>query len=203
MKYLKVVGLAAITALGLVVLSGAGSASATTLTCTNPPGTKITCPTGSVIDLSAESSIVISAGFANITCTESTIKSKTTNSGSATETVKANIETLTFNSCNAAVVVIRKGSLEIHTQNGTANNSGTLTGSGTEFTVATLGTSCTYGTSNTDLGTLTGSSSTSGATATLDVSGALLKFAGGFLCASPAGFEGTYTTTEPDWLDID
>jgi len=202
MNYLKVVGLAVITALGLLMFSGAVSAAATTRTCAKPPGTQFPCPTGSVIDLSAESSITIRASFANITCTESTIKSNTTNTGSATETVKAGIETLTFTACNGTVTVLRKGTLEIHTE-GVTNNNGTLTGSGTEITVATLGTSCVYGTSNTDLGTLTGSSSKSGATATLDLSGSLLKFAGGFVCGSPAGFEGTYTTTEPDWLDID
>jgi len=204
MKLLKMAGLAAIAALGLMAFAGAGSASATTLTCTNPPGTKVTCPAGTNVDLSAESSLLIKAGFANITCTESTIKGKTSNTGSATETVKGNIETLTFSPCNATVTVLRKGSLEVHTdEEGITSGNGTLTGSGTEFTVAVSGVTCTYGTSNTDLGTLTGSSPKSNATATLDLTADLLKFAGGFLCASPARWEGTYTVTEPDWLDVD
>jgi len=202
MKHLKMIGLAAITALGLMAFGGVSSASATTLTCTSGP-TKITCPTGTIVDLSSESSQTTKAGFASFTCTESTIKGRTANTGSATETVRANIETLTFGSCNATVTVIKNGSLEIHTQGAIANNNGTLTWSGSEITTATQGTSCVYGTSNTNLGTLTGSTTRGGSTATLDISAELLKISGGFLCANPMHWEGSYTVTEPDWLDVD
>jgi len=204
MKYLKMLGLAVVAAAALMAFVGASSASATTLTCTNPPGTKVTCPAGTTIHATAESSLTLKAGFANITCTESTVHGLTSNTGSATETVKGNIEALTFGACNATVNVIKKGSLEIHTQNATANNNGTLTGTGSEVTVSTLGVSCVYGTPTaTDLGTLTGSTSRGGSTATMDISAELTKISGGFACANPAHWEGSYTVTSPDWLDVD
>jgi len=203
MKYLKMLGLAAVAAAALMAFVGAGSASATTLTCTNPPGTKVVCPAGTTIDATAGSSLNLKAGFANITCTESTVHGKTTNTGSSTETVKGHIEGLTFGKCNATVTVIEKGTLEIHTdQEGVTDNNGTLTGSGSVVTVATGGISCTYATNNTDLGTVKGSTSTGGI-ATMIINAELTKSAGGFLCANPAHWEGSYEITTPAWLDVD
>lgn len=210
MKYLKMLGLAVVAAAAVMAFVGAGSASATTLTCTNPEGsgTKVVCPAGTEIVATAESSLLLKAGFANITCTESTVGGKTSNAGSSTETVKGAIETLTFNGCNATVTVIKKGTLEIHTHTeGVTNSIGTVTGAGSEVTVSTLGVSCVYGTSNTDIGTLTGSPHTTstgvGPTATFDINANLPKISGGFACASPAAWEGKYKITKPDWLDVD
>jgi hypothetical protein len=203
MKYVKMLGLAAVAAMALMAF--ASSASATTLTCTNPPGTKVTCPAGTVIDASAESSLTLHAGFANITCTESTVKGQITKPGSSTETASGPIETLTFANCpNAKVVVIKKGTLEVHTdEEGVTNGNGTVTSSGAEVTVETAGITCTYATNNTDIGTLTGSSVT-GSTATFDINAELTRVAGNiFFCATPAHWEGNYKITEPDWLDVD
>jgi hypothetical protein len=204
MKLLKLAGLAAIAALGLMAFAGSGSASATTLTCTDPIfHSKVTCPSGTEIDATAESSLIFKAGFANVTCTESTIKGTTSNAGSSTETVKANVNTLTFGNCNATVTVTKGGSLEIHTQSAGANNNGTLTSSGIELHMTVSPFTCTYGTNSTDLGILTGSSTT-GKTSTVDISAELVKLPpSGPLCASPARWEGSYWITSPDWLDVD
>jgi hypothetical protein len=205
MKYLKMLGLAAVAAAGLMAFVGAGSASATTLTCTNPPGTKVVCPAGTTIESTATSSLLLKAGFAEITCTASTVKGKTSNAGSTTETVKGPIETLTFTSCGSSTVdVIKNGSLEIHTDTeGVTDGNGTVTGTGSEVTVSAFGTSCVYGTPEPkDLGTLKGSSNTGG-TATFTISASLSKVSGGFLCANPAAWSGSYKVTNPDWLDVD
>jgi hypothetical protein len=191
MKYVKMLGLAVVAAMALMAF--AGSASATVLT--SPAGTQYK----GEIQASAESSLLLKAGFANITCTESNVAGTPTNFGGAASTVSGPISTLTFNVCNATVHVLKKGTLEIHTIG--AGPNGTLTSSGAEVTVSTAGTSCTYGTNNTDIGTLTGSKTT-GKTATMDIKASLTKTAGGFLCASPAAWEGSYVVTKPDYLDV-
>jgi len=191
MKYVKMLGLAAVAAMALMAF--AGSASATVLT--SPSGTQYK----GEINASAESSLLLKAGFANITCTESSVAGTPTNFGSSTTTVSGPISTLTFSSCNATVTVLKKGSLEIHTIGKGPN--GTLTSTGAEVTVATGGVSCTYATNNTDIGTLTGTT-TAGTKATMDISASLTKSAGGFLCASPAAWEGSYWVTKPVPLSV-
>ncbi len=191
MKYVKMLGLAAVAAMALMAF--AGTASATVLT--SPAGTHYT----GAIQASAESSLLLRAGFANITCTESSVAGTTENTGGPSETVRGPISSLTFSNCNATVHVLKTGSLEVHTIGSGPN--GTLTSTGAEATVATLGTSCTYGTNNTHIGTLTGSKTTGG-NATLDIEAKLTKTAGGFLCASPAAWEGSYVVTNPSYLDI-
>jgi hypothetical protein len=194
MKHVKMLGLAVVAAMALMAF--AGSASATVLT--SPAGTQYK----GEINASAEpgTSLLLKAGFANITCTQSTVAGTPTNFGGAAATVSGPLSTLTFSSCNATVTVLKKGTLEIHAI-GTGPN-GTLTSSGAEVTVATGGVSCTYGTTNTDIGTLTGSKNLGVKTATMDISANLTKTAGGFLCASPAAWEGAYVVTKPDYLDV-
>ena len=193
MKYLKKLGFVAVW-MG-VMMAYASNASATVLT--SPPG--VALPAGVEVQASAESSLLLRAGFANITCTESVLIMKTENPGGPVETVRGPVSHLTFSNCNATVHVLKKGSLEFHViGNGPY---GTVTSTGTEVTVSTLGTSCTYGTKNTDIGNLTGSAYTT-TSATLDVSASLTKTAGGFLCNSPAPWEGSYVITSPWYLDV-
>jgi hypothetical protein len=190
MKLFKILGVAAVAAMALMAF--AGSASATTLT--SPAGSIYT----KEIKATAAGTLTLKAGFATITCTESTVAGKP-NAQSDTTTVTGNISTLSFGGCNATVTTLTKGSLEIHAIGSGPN--GTLTGQGSEVTVSTAGTSCVYGASTgTHLGVLTGSSST---TATMDISAELTKISGGFLCANPAHWEGTYSVTTPDNLVID
>jgi hypothetical protein len=59
MKYVKTLGLAALAAAALLALFGAGSASATQLTCTEPAGTKVFCPVGAEIHSEAEGGVVL------------------------------------------------------------------------------------------------------------------------------------------------
>jgi hypothetical protein len=194
MKYVKTFGLAVVAAMALMAFVGASAASAATLT--SPAGTKL--GVGAEIDASIEkgTTLLLTAGFANVTCTESTVKGKITNAGGAGVPVSGNIETLTFSNCPGwHVKVLKKGTLAIH-------GNGTLTSSGAEVTVSPLeGTSptCTYVTNNTDIGTLT-----SGTPATMHINASLTKTASsGFLCASPAKWEGSYVVTTPGTLIVD
>jgi len=202
MKYLKMLGLAAVAAMALMAFAGSASATVlckTTLT-TGCAGGGQDYAAGTEINatLKAGTSALLRAGFANITCTESTVAGKTENTGSGSETVRGQIETLDFPaaSCNATVHVLKTGELEIHHNAGTDN--GTLTGRGSEVTVRIGEVSCTYGTgTGTNLGTLVG-----GNPAQMNISTNLPKIAGGFLCANPAEWVATYTVTNPKPLYI-
>ena len=69
MKYLKTVGLAAMAVGVLMAFVGAGSASATELTCTEPAGTKVMCPTGTVSHATSEGYLVFaSSTLGNVEC---------------------------------------------------------------------------------------------------------------------------------------
>jgi hypothetical protein len=191
MKHLKMLGLAAIAAMGLMAFIGAGTASATTLF-TN---SNLTGPyaKGTTIHstLTTGKSAILTDGSGNtlVTCTESTVKGKTSaESGSPLE---GTIEVLTFGGCSTTVDVLAKGSLSIEK---TGTNEGSVSGKGSEVTVNIFGVSCTYGTgAGTKLGTITG-----GAAPVLNIAAVgLTKVAGGFLCPSNAGWDATYTVTEP------
>ncbi len=197
MKFMKVLGLAAIAAAALMAFVGAGTASAapndtvlcktTTLPCTGhyPVGTTIHAEL-------ATGTATLKAGFATITCKKSTVQGKT----ATTTTPEGNIEVLTFTECGEAkVVVLKKGKLQIHHTGGHVGN---LTVSGVEVTVEVGGVSCTYG------GTIsTGLTVTGGAPASMVANEASIpKVAGGFLCANPSKWTAHYKVTTPNPLYI-
>jgi hypothetical protein len=194
MKYAKMFGLAALAA-ALMAFVAAGTASATELD--NATGM---VTTGSTISAVNEGTVVLHPPIGDIECNKSLVSGKTTNTGGASETVKGNIESLTFENCNATVTVLKKGTLEIHSS---GSNNGTLTSSGTEVTVNYLGFHCIFSTSSTDIGTLTGSKTT-GKTATFDISATIPRTGGtsGFFCGSTAQWTGSYEITNPDTLNV-
>jgi hypothetical protein len=220
MKYLKMLGLAAIAAGALMAFAGAGTASATELTCTEPAGTKVMCPAGTKIESSSEGHAVLDSIIGKIEC-NSKVSGKTGNTGSSTETVSGTIEVLEFTGCTTATVhVLKKGTLEIHTQITTINDggsppvitevtdgvngNGTLTSTGAEVTVETSGFHCIFTTNATKIGTVTGSTTTK-ATATLDISATIPRTGGrsGAFCGASAPWTGSYSVTSPDWFDVD
>jgi hypothetical protein len=182
MKYLKIIGLAMMAA--GASLAFANTASATVLT--SPSGTEYT----SSFKASATGSLLLKAGFAEITCTASsvggTVESNTTVS-------RGNTAEGSFTSCGSSTVdILSGGSLEV-------SSGGSVKAVGGEVTVSALGTSCVYGGgTGTTLGTLTG-----GTTAKLTIKAQLPKISGGFLCASPAEWTGNYSVTTPDTLLVD
>ncbi len=211
MKSLKMLGLAAIAAGALMAFAGAGTASATELTCTNPPGTKVMCEPGTMIHAESEGHAVLDPPIGKIECV-STVTADTLNTGGAGETVEAKITSLTFTGCTngATVTVLERagahptGTLTIHTTEEPINNlDGTLTSTGTEVTVESAGFHCIFSTNNTDIGDLTGSSKTK-ATPTLDISASISRTGGrsGAFCGTTASWTGSYKITEPDWMDV-
>jgi hypothetical protein len=198
MKYLKMLGLAAIAAMGLMVFLGASSASATVL-CTTTDTPACLMPYGqlTVIDASLSGSAILESGSTTLdTCTGGTVKGKINNAGGASETVSGNIEELTWTGCTNTTDTTALGSLEIHYIENTHN--GTVTGKASKVTVNTLGVTCTYGTgTGTHLGTLTG-----GEAPVLNISTTVPKIEGSFICPSSASWTASYTITEPHALYV-
>lgn len=202
MKYIKMLGLAAVAAAALMAFVGASTASATTLTGTGCVGElEGHCAIGTEIKAENEGKVILDPPFGAIECSVSNVAGKTTTTGGASETVVGEIETLTFSSCNATVTVLKKGTLEIHSL---GSSNGTLTSSGAEVTVQFLGTHCVFSTNNTDLGTVTGSTTTGG-NATLDIKATIPRTGGtsGAFCGSTAAWTGAYKVTSPATLNVD
>jgi len=212
MKYLKMLGLAAVAACALLAVVGVGAASATTLTCAEktPDGThhelKL-CSNTQILHAVSVGKAVLDAPFGNIEC-NSTTHGTITNPGSASTTASGPIPKggLIFNECGSdTVTVLKEGSLEIHTDvEGVTDFNGTVTSIGAEVTIVHLGFHCIFGTgAGTDIGTLTGSTTT-GKTATMHIKATIPRTGGssGAFCGSSAPWTGTYDITTPDTLDV-
>jgi hypothetical protein len=176
----------------LIPLLGTSSASASTLT--SPAGTVY----HGAVTASNSGTLTLTGGFKNIECNGGTQEWFLVG-GSATETVHGSVSTLTFEACNCEVVVVTKGTLEIHAA---GSGNGTLTSSGTKVTVncSTIfgNVHCIYTTSNTDLGSLTG-----GAEATMDITATIPQESTNFLCAEESIWHATYKVTRPKPLFVD
>jgi hypothetical protein len=186
MKHLKMLGLFAMAAAALMAF--AGSASAQTLTA--PTGTEYT----GALSSSLEGSALLKAGFAEITCTASTVAGTVTTNNN-TEANGA-ITSVSFSSCKEGQTVdtiSNTGTLTI-LKNGTA-----VSGTGTQVTTAVAGVSCVYGLGETSnpLGTASNTVVGGEDRVTLAISAKLPKISGGFLCASPASWTANYVVTSP------
>lgn len=155
-----------------------------------------TAPTGTTYNgnfsMSLEGSLLKQAGFANITCTAGTISGEFTTNNETH--ASGPITSVSYSNCGSSTIT-------------TLNNKGTLTiakgthlvsATGVEITEAALGTSCVYGFgTGTALGTATNTVVESKDRVTLDFNAKIPKISGGFLCASPASWTGTYAFTSP------
>ncbi len=192
MKYLKMLGIAAMAAMALAAF-GVSTASATklceenkTASCTKHVGS------GAIFTFSAENSTTLTGPFGEVivTCTGSTFEASITGTGASGIPVTGNISSLAFTGCNRSVTALTAtlGSLSIAhiagTDNGTvSNNDTTITVTGVPF----FGT-CIFLTNNTDIGKLTGSLGFP----TLDIAGTLPSW--NKTCPS-ATWEGSYSYT--------
>lgn len=200
MKYLKMLGLAAVAAAALMAFVGAGTASASVIcsTTTTPCGSP--WANGTVMEFSLVGTAKLTgAGVTLDTCTGGGVKGKLTN-GSSTTTASGAIESLTWGPCTSTTDTTQLCSLEVHNISGTSN--GTVTAGGSKACKVTINTplfgSCVYstGTSAIDLGTLTeGKSSGNTPDATLHVNTTVVLDSGP--CPSTAGWEATYVLTAP------
>jgi hypothetical protein len=203
MKYVKMLGLAAVAAMAVMAFLGASSASATVLcseanTTTNCSEKGKDYPEKTALDASLKpgTKAVLNASGIIDECSESTVKGSTANTGGATETVhgEVTVANLTWGKCTAeSTVTTHAGQLEIHWISGTDN--GTVTAKEVAVTVKSAGLSCTYGAgTGIDLGTLVG-----GSPATLSIE-TEVTVTGGFLCPPKATWKAEYVVTEPSEL---
>lgn len=197
MKHLKLIGLAAVAAMALVALLGAGAASATVL-CKNNLNTEHCSEPYEVgskgtASLAAGSSAIMetTAGETLITCNESTTSAVLENAGSSTTTVEDSVTSLTFGGCSTTVDTVTLGRGVLHWIAGTDN--GTLTTIETAVTTNIFGVSCTYGAgAGTTMGTTVG-----GNPGSLTVNTVIAKVAGGFVCPSDVRITAKYVATSP------
>lgn len=145
MKYLKMVGSAALAAMALMIFAP-GPASATTL----DNGWGEALGWGSVIDASligGTARIESTSGSVLDTCTGGTIQWLITDAGGAGKAVKGEVAKagLTWSGCTSTTDTTAGGSIEI---SHTSGANGTVKAGPFEVTINSLGTSCTYGASN-------------------------------------------------------
>jgi len=206
MNYVKMLGLLALAAVAAMAFA-AGMASATVLCSTN---TKTVCgaawqyPANTEIEASmTESATFSSASEVVMTCSEGTLKVKTENAGSGTETVRAKVSLWSWGSCSGTTDTSALGEVEFHHIEGSATN-GTVTSKKTTIKMTLFGSSCLYTTGEgVDLGTLTRSTEPMPGTIippVIDVSTTLAKSEGGLLCPSFLGLSAKYTVTSPKTL---
>jgi hypothetical protein len=191
MKYLKILGLAAIAAMALMAF--AGTASATVLN--NGSGN---LGKGALIKSSLEGSSVLSSGETTLnTCTGGQFTSEVSNPGGSAATVSGPNTTIDFENCASAVHTVLSGTLEIHHITGTTN--GTVTASGVVIRNTIFGTSCDYESGTAlHLGTLTG-----GKKATLHINVNVKESSPKFLCPDTANWTATFRVTSPETLNVE
>ncbi len=202
MRYLKILGLAAVAAAALTAFVGAGTASAkstelfinTTTTLTGGTTIHATLEPGTTALLQSTSAALTD------TCTESTVHGKTTETTVTNGEITGHIETLSFSNCAFTTHVDIPGTLQI-TNEGSDN--GTLTGSNSTVTITVGGAVCLYGTgAGTHLGTLTGAKSAT-AHATIDINAVINEQEPKkVLCPDTTTWKASYVVTTPTGLNV-
>jgi hypothetical protein len=208
MKHAKYRGLIVVAATALTTFVGVSSVSATVLCKVEGigPPTGTTCPSGQAYGGGTEIHMVNKGRIAfdgetfNIECEVATIKGKTANEGSGTETVKVNLELFSFTICGPTTyATLKPGELEIHWIEGTHN--GTLTGNGQEITTVTStifgNIHCIFSVTNQSLGDVTG-----GNPATFTSNAKIKRLPTNSLCPSEGAWTASYEITTPKPLFI-
>jgi hypothetical protein len=217
MRYAKMLGLAALTALALMAVVGAGTASAKGKLCSKS-GTGVACAAGhgnvygekgktqkitAVLDTGHATLI---SGFVNVTCAESHVEGEVTDGATAT----GFLTSLTFSKCTSNIgpnpCTKAEGTAypwHLTGTTGVAPNGSLDTGAVTGLFTCE-GITCRYGAASAGTkGELDFTGTTAaGATATiLATKVPLVKHAGSnFLCSNTATWEGHYKITVPDSL---
>jgi hypothetical protein len=201
MKHLKMLGLATLTAMALIAVVGAASASATVLckTSTNPctedypAGTEFNAATEA-----ARSVLFKGGGVAVNTCTEAKISGKTTNTGGLGSPVVVSLSSFVWGGCTKTTEVIKAGPMEIYYAKSEIGAIGTVTMKEFEWKEG----SCTYGWTNQDIGQITGSATEGGSKAKLYVDATYPLVAGGFPCPMTATWADIYVISTPNPLNF-
>lgn len=202
MKYVKMLGLAAVAAMALMAFVGASSASATEL-CSKAETTNCGNKAGRTIDATLAETAVLETvpnpGTTVLaTCTISTVGGKA-EGGGAGKPITGPIEKLEWGEigkgCTKTVDTIKPGTLEINYKE---KDNGTLTGHNAEVTVNTIFGSCVYGTGESKvLGEVIG-----GTPATITINTNVVKTGGNAACPAETRWTAKYNITEPSPLFI-
>jgi hypothetical protein len=201
MKYVKMLGLAAVAAAALMAFVGAGTASAETTLCEvteNSCSSANMYPTGTEIKASlvggTKAVLTPSNELPTIECSVSEVEGKT----ETTTTPEGNNTKLSFTSCNQTVETLEKGKLQIHYD---AEDNGSLTASGVRVRVKALfgSLSCDFGGNVTSGLTATGGTSPKvDATATIP----MIQETGFIECPKSAVWHAEYNVTSPSPLYV-
>jgi hypothetical protein len=211
MKYLKMLGLAAIAALALTAF-GAGSASATNLcsTNTNPcTGTLYGAGTNLSAKLKTGTTAVLTNSLDTVTCTESSISGSISSNTSSGKNTTGTISSVTFTGCtdqNGSNCTVEVKNTPWHaeatTETSKSNGNGKLDvkshGTGHPEAKVVCGgfLSCTFGTELATLGI------TGGNPAAVKAAGINLSLISGFFCPSSATWDAEYEVTAPKPLYV-
>jgi hypothetical protein len=198
MKYLKMLGLAAVAAVVLMALAGAGSASATVLChkAETPCSQKWSLGTETEFIIKPETKAKWFSGINTLMeCSSGDLKGKITNAGNSSETVKMGINTFQWSSCTVGNSTLENGELEVHSITGSTNGTMTLKGFTNRIESTQYGT-CVYtsGATGMDLGTLVASKT---GQAIIDIEVVLTKKEGSVLCPSTIEWWEEWTQTAP------
>jgi hypothetical protein len=194
MKYLKMIGLAAIAAAVLMAIVGASAASATTL---EVEGVTKNASVSIVASLTPGTSALLkdSAGTTTDTCTTSEVKGATESPFTGSTYVGGIVSSLTFGNCSHTTTVLKPGKLDIDWDGGT---NGTVISTEAEVTVVStafgISAVCKTG-AGTDIGTLTG----------VKTGHALMHINGKISCGilGTSTWTGSYTVTSPTGLGVE
>ena len=207
MKFVKILGLAAVAAVAMMAFAGASTASANVYCSTFSTPCNSKWPVGTEIDVSVPSggSVTLretSASGTNVllTCTEMTTKETITNAGDASHPVTTSNSVYTWGNCNFSVNPLQPCPHEI-SKIGESTNGTVKASSECRITINTvLFGSCVYGAAaGTEIGTLT-----SGKPAHIDINGVTQKLTGSNLaCPATTEWTGTLDVTSPSGTTLD
>ena len=200
MKYLRMLGLAAVAAAALTAFVGTGTAMAEKgvlcSTHTTPCTSRWTI--GTVMDWSLKpgttAKLVDTSNNTLDSCTTSTVQGKVTSNPNGTGTAEGPITSLTWGiggSCTVTTDTVKMGGLKVKGISGTDN--GTLVSTGTTEVTVNVFSSCNYGVeAGTSLGTVKGGSSP-----TFTANAVAKKLNGGFLCPETTKWTAEYVLNAP------
>jgi hypothetical protein len=164
MKYLKMLGLAAVAAAALMAFAGAGSASATVFCHKAETPCSQKWSKGTEIEFTVRPETKarwFSGAITLLECSSGDLKGTLTSAGSSSETVKIAINTFAWTTgCSVNNETLETGELEVHSIAGSTNGTMTLKGFANRMETTQFG-PCVYGSGSTgiNLGTLTASKS--------------------------------------------
>ncbi len=190
MRYLKILGLAAVAAAALMAFAGAGTASADEL-CTEA-AVESMCPEGKLlttleVSQVGSSNLKTTGGTTLATCSGASLHIGGITQGSGVSPIVADEVEIGWSGCSTTFDTLTGGTVKFEAGGGGGT---TVTSIGAEWTTTLFGVSCTYGTgaTGTDLGEI-------GTSGSVSFSKTISKTAGSGLCPSTAKWEAAFQVT--------